>query len=331
MTDPAFSDVLEKRSFQFFRQKTVESTNTFVDSRFWDHIVLQACHDEPAIKHAVLALSSLHQLSELQDGSEIAGQHRSYAEKQHQKALSAARKLVACASLQDLDRVMIACIIFICYENVRGDYTAASAHLCSGHQILCQNQQRAQQRQDRSEISQAFFRLHIPAVSFQDVASPLHFTLEDYVRTRAAVVISELQTVSEAKDALVDILLWLMIAADAAGDGARIDDRYLIELDKCALQHQTWCRRFEHLVQKTPTSAPRPLIATLKIWSLTATAILETSSLGLETAWDTVEHLFAEIVSLAEELASPSFSVVIGYIIPLFLTATRCRQPEIRR
>lgn len=334
ITDPAFSDVLEKRYFQFFRQKTVESTNSLIDSRFWDRVVLQACHLEPAIKHAVLALSSLHQLSELPDGSEIKRQHQAYAEKQHHKALETARKLVACATPQDSDRVLIACIIFICYESVRGDYAATHIHMHSGHRILAQNRQRSQQasrRNDLSEIQQAFLRLDIPAITFQDGVSPMLLTLDDYICTRADLVVPELETIAEARDSLMDSLRWLMIAANAAGDTAQPDDRCQDELAKCALQIRTWRHRFEHLVREKPDSAQSRLVVTLRMWSISATAIIEAACLGPQSGWDTVEHLFGEVVSLAEEIASPSFSVEIGYIGPLFLAATRCRDPGIRR
>ncbi|TKA68290.1 hypothetical protein B0A55_04291 [Friedmanniomyces simplex] len=133
VSDPAFSDVSEKRYFQFFRHKTVESTNSLVGSRFWSRLVLQIVHTEPAIKHAVLALSALHQYSELPDDDPMRGDHLAFTEEQHRKALTAAKVLVASASEEDLDRVLAACVIFICYEGIRGDYAASRTHICYVH------------------------------------------------------------------------------------------------------------------------------------------------------------------------------------------------------
>ena len=116
VADQAFSNVLEKRYFQFFRQRTVEQTNILVESRFWDRIVLSYAHAEPAIKHGVLALSALHQLYEFVDESEQKQQHLAYTDKQHQNALTSLRRLVSTATVADVDRILIACVIFIAYE-----------------------------------------------------------------------------------------------------------------------------------------------------------------------------------------------------------------------
>lgn len=158
VTDPAFGGVLEKRYFQFFRQKTVLSTNSLVDSRFWDRLVLQACHFEPAIKHAVLAMSSLHQLSALTTDSDATQHHRLYADQQHQKALTAARALTSSSQPQDMVRILIACILFIIFESVRGDYKASAMHLDSGRAIMAQHSQcikNASRGKDFDEIGYA--------------------------------------------------------------------------------------------------------------------------------------------------------------------------------
>ncbi|KAK0338036.1 hypothetical protein LTR91_013108 [Friedmanniomyces endolithicus] len=88
--DPAFSDVREKRYFQFFRQRTVESTNSLVGFTFWSRLVLRIVHAEPAIKHAVLALGALHQYLELPDEDPTRVDHLAFTEEQHWKALTAA-------------------------------------------------------------------------------------------------------------------------------------------------------------------------------------------------------------------------------------------------
>ena len=49
----------EKRAFDRFRVYAVPQLSGFFDAWLWNKIILQASHQEPAIKHAVLALSSL--------------------------------------------------------------------------------------------------------------------------------------------------------------------------------------------------------------------------------------------------------------------------------
>ncbi|KAK6392432.1 hypothetical protein LTR65_003562 [Meristemomyces frigidus] len=345
MTDPAFSDVLEKRYFQFFRHKTVRGSNSLIDARFWDRIVLQACHSEPAVKHAVLALSSLHQLSELPDGCESRQRHRAYAEKQHQKALEQARLLIASAKPQDIDRVLIACVVFICYESVRGDYVASAVHMHSGRQIVVNNWQRLRQtsrRNDLLEIEQALFRLDIPALAFQDSSSPLICTLDDYLLTQPMLVVPELKSLADARASLVDLVRWMLLVAHLVGDVVQPREismaRYEVEMTKGAAQLRIWRERFESLIRDETSSVPTCLVTILRIWHIGATAFLEASCFGLQTRWDGVQHHFADIVALAgpivDEMAktdTTSFSVEMGYIDPLWLAASRCRDPQIRR
>ena len=50
----------ESRFFDYFRRRTVPMTGKLLESHFWTKLVLQLAHEEPAIKHAVLALGALH-------------------------------------------------------------------------------------------------------------------------------------------------------------------------------------------------------------------------------------------------------------------------------
>ena len=51
----------EKRSFEFFQHITAPILAGDLDAVFWRVLVLQICHTEPAVRHAVLAISSLHE------------------------------------------------------------------------------------------------------------------------------------------------------------------------------------------------------------------------------------------------------------------------------
>ena len=51
----------ERRCFDFFRSRTSVQMAGCFSSELWDRLILQATHYEPAIRHAVLALGSLHE------------------------------------------------------------------------------------------------------------------------------------------------------------------------------------------------------------------------------------------------------------------------------
>ena len=356
VVDPAFADVLEKRYFQFFRQRTVSRTNDLVDSRFWDRVVLQACHNEPAVKHAVLALSSLHQLHGLPPDSEAARHYSFYADQQYQKALRASQILVASAEPQDADLVLITCIVFICYEGFRGGYRACKVHIDAGRSIVAQNRHRlrhASRRNDLAEIEQALARLDVHAVTFSDSSSPYTYSLIDFYNTAPNLQPGPFSNISEARASFVDLLRWVLLVCthiDFTASSARSRSHQHFDLEdpaqfayyqagraRSGAQMRLWHRHFEDLVQRTQ-GEPALLVTNLKIWYAAAMA-LDKARFGPETRWDAVQGHFEQIVELCEKLAGElssseddsSFSLEFGYVMPAFLTATRCRDPVIRR
>lgn len=55
----------ERRAFRFFGEQPAADLPGFFGSSFWSQSILQAGHVEPSIKHAVLALGSLHEIIHL--------------------------------------------------------------------------------------------------------------------------------------------------------------------------------------------------------------------------------------------------------------------------
>ncbi|KAK3713388.1 hypothetical protein LTR37_008580 [Vermiconidia calcicola] len=344
--NPAFNDLLEKRYFQFFRQRTVASTNSIANCRFWDRVVLQACHTTPAVKHAVLALSSLHQLSSLPFDDGRGSQHRIYAERQHKKALEEARTLIATSTPEDVDRILIACIIFIIFEGVRGDYTAVSVHMDSGRAIVAQHLDRLKatsRRKDLEEIEHALARLDLPAICFSDQSSPYRYTLMDFYHTSPFLTPCRFQDIHEAQVSLVDLARWLLLAGDHIdfaelhGD-LRSMAKYQAEKVKCAAQVEEWYGHFLDAVDRTDNS-DRLLILTLKLWHSCMTMLIRAETYGPEMRYDAFMPLFERTVQYGEQIVerladrnhTRSFSLELGYIIPIYVTATRCRDPYLRR
>ena len=61
----------EQRSFHYFRTCTAKQLSGFYGSELWDRFVLQATHHEPALRHAVIALGSLHEKFQNKDLSTL--------------------------------------------------------------------------------------------------------------------------------------------------------------------------------------------------------------------------------------------------------------------
>lgn len=322
------------------------STNSIVDSRFWDRVVLQACHNEPTIKHAVLALSSLHQLSSLPHDSDTNYQHRLYAERQHHKALEEASVLIASSQPQDVDRILIACIVFIIFEGVRGNYRAASMHMDSGRAIVAQNSQRlnhSARRKDLIEIEHAMARLDLPAICFSDRSSPYRYTLNDFYQTNPNLTPDQFQDIHEAHACFVDLTRWLLVLGnhidfESLNGDLQTMARYQAEKVRCSSLLEEWHEHFLNAVKRADTSDSL-LIINLKLWYAAVAMLARAETYGPETRYDAFYDSFEEIVrygeQLAEALTNPaqnrSFSFDLGYLIPVYLTGTRCRDPYLRR
>jgi len=346
VTDPAFSDILEKRYFQFFRQKTVASTNSLMACRFWDRIVLQICHVEPAVKHAILALSSLHQLSDARSNAELAQKHQDYADYHHHKALVAAQKLLSSSTAEDIDRVLIACVVFICYDNVRGNYRTAAIHTHSGRSILAQHRTRLKRlarRNDLAEIEQLFGRLDISAITFSEQGSKYAYRIDDFFSSSPKLVPDDFTTIDEARAPLVDHVRWTLLLGGELHEAERADNvDYLVALDQqrvMVITHlQQWLEHFESIVAKEPY-ASRSLISTLRLWHASAQLQLATIYEDSEMRFDAFHDIFACIVEYAEAILALlakqeeryTFSFDLGISIPLFMVAQRCRDPHLRR
>ncbi|KKZ64425.1 hypothetical protein EMCG_09583 [[Emmonsia] crescens] len=147
-----YANETEKRYFDLFRSDTARISGGLFSPVFWESLVLQVSHRELAIKHGIIALGALHRRFQLEstdstaylDKIEVAHELVQYAMEHYGQAVGYAKKLIADVGeaynrqeeAKDIDIAFIACIIFVCYENLAGNYTTATMHLRSGLRIF---------------------------------------------------------------------------------------------------------------------------------------------------------------------------------------------------
>lgn len=103
-----------KRSFAFFLQRTCPQQAGFFGSEFWERFVLQAAYHEPAIRHGVIAIGSLHEMLECQpEGISRSDMRWTFALEQYNLAI---RNLLKEGSKPKVDVCIITCILFTCFE-----------------------------------------------------------------------------------------------------------------------------------------------------------------------------------------------------------------------
>ncbi|KAL4993885.1 hypothetical protein BDV10DRAFT_199276 [Aspergillus recurvatus] len=130
----------EQRSFSYFQHHSIVSLTALFELPLWQRHVLQMCHADPAIFHAVAMLSAAHQRSELKHMQRLQGTptHRAYCFSLQQSS-RAMRMLTQRLSSRDpeLRHVVLLCSLLFGLSDVLLDrHDSAWTHFSSGLRIL---------------------------------------------------------------------------------------------------------------------------------------------------------------------------------------------------
>ena len=357
---------IERRHFNYFQHRTASDLAGHFNSGFWSQLVPQVSHCEPAVRHAVLALGSLHETLN-NNGQEfgtrplsISGRETSL--QQYDKAVTALRARMGSEDESNiLEVALICCALFNSFETLHGNHDQALLHLQNGLKMLQEwKAQRAQSTvpSDSSstqyELVQVFSRLNVQARSLLDPELPPFHNLTGTVVSKT--VPDNFRDLNDARDFLyamynngftfyqgmteqmqshapAPVLKPLDLLSPLAEFG---------RLDSWLIQ---WLSAFDKLIERsTSTMTSRELkgATLLRIHYLLGFIVVHKSIQPQQCAFDTYNEHFEQIVSLSSALANstegpdpasarPAFSLDFGIIAPLYYTAVSCRDPHIRR
>ncbi|KAL3481259.1 hypothetical protein BJX99DRAFT_219429 [Aspergillus californicus] len=130
----------ERRFFNYFHSFTVPMMNGWFDNRMWNCLVLQMCQAEPALCHAVVAVSALQEVSET-NGIDVwpvdmSNRTHRFALYQYTRSIERLRERMKSNDPTVRHTVLLCCLLFIAFELIRGNYNEAILHLQNGLQIL---------------------------------------------------------------------------------------------------------------------------------------------------------------------------------------------------
>lgn len=353
----------ERRAFHFFRENSAAEFPGFFESTFWSQLVLQASHAEPSIKHAVIALGSLHETVRQDERSLSQNGRRCdpFALQQCNKAIGHLNQTIHSNGQHSKEMLLMSCAIFICFESLQGNYESALSHMQGGLGIFrswqaetsnprIANSSRHHQSVDNG-IVQMFSRLNVQTLLFPDT----HLFSTDFFKQDIRPVIDPIpdafKTLADARDCLDNCMshgLQASVAAYFNSQGSSSDADPGPGRPQDPWNEQLlpqWFSAFGTFIEQ---AGPR-----LRLSDLQGTKLLEIQykcakillSVGMpprETAFDEFEGFFTDIISLATSVIQKSdspglcervgcFSFETGLIPPLYFTATRCRNPWIRR
>ncbi|KAN0119295.1 hypothetical protein V8E51_001503 [Hyaloscypha variabilis] len=311
---------LEHRHLDFFYSQTAPSLAGYFDSRFWSILVPRLACSEPSVQHAMIALASFHEHSNVEDTSVVdhSSSHRQFTIRQYNKAIKHMNAYQG-PEKQDPMTILTTCILFICLEFMRGDINQALAHITSGTQILQSLPQISTQPGTTSptpsiqtDISDTFTRLSLqarlcgrelpslppeslPTLLGQDGPLTPFTSLFDARHSLNIIMVSALPFVNSA--------LTLKFAPDEERHKALTATRQIIlaQLDLWKARIDISSLSASNTISPSDISANILLVSYInaKIW--TRTAIYPN-----ESAWDTQLPSFKEILILCKAVISNS-------------------------
>ena len=357
---------LERRRFDYFRQRTASALAGHFDSEFWYQLVLQVSQAEPAVRHAVVALGSLHET--LDKGAQEFGNRsqslvgREFSLQQYDKSVTSLRsRLVSGDGNSVLEVALICCVLFNSFETLHGNHDQALLHLQNGLKIM---QEWTAQRRRTSflpeptstqyELSQVFSRLNVQARSLLDPELPPFHNLSEII---CFTVPETFKDLTQARDFLYalynDGFAFYQKMTEQIRSGASTPSMAsgpepfnpLVEFGRLDSYLIQWLRAFDKfLEQNTASMGSKELrgATLLRIHYLCAFIVLHKSIRPEQCAFDTYNSHFDQMVSLSSAFvhstegpdptsATPAFSIDLGIIAPLYYTAVSCRDPTIRR
>jgi hypothetical protein len=278
-----------------------------------------------------------------------AAEHKAYSLVQYNLAVKHTQKLLTESEKGNAGVVikgLVACVLFICFENMMGNHKTALMHLQNGLRIVSRHtdQYSNLRRNDAvvvpEDIVQVLYRLDLQAMSFCDTREPYphHYNSSPIeIDTTPLPPFTNLDT---AASFLINTFRTMFRLA-SLWEPAPIPQPSLDALDTVLTN---WFTSFNYLLctsdlaQKFPNS-----VILMRMYHTLLTILVSVKVYGLESRHDKYLHHYRSLVTLGatllanEESCDPSmsdaaiFSFEPGVIFALFFTAINCRHPIVRR
>lgn len=311
-----------------------------MDSDFWGGLVLKLSVTEPIVRHAVLAMSRLHEHLST-NMLQPSGTGPAFVYSEYGKSIAALQKWKS----SDGPAVpLLASVLYTCVEFLLDNEPGARMHILQGRQIMQSIEDDSSHMTDmvKRELVPMYARLGLAAFLYggHPPSLPSHLTPSLELPAR-------FQSMTEARGLLYHVL------DEALRFSTSIQPKlYTTELSREELQSlqssqqallnklNGWNATFT--VFTSGIKLTHPTLCTqnlLLIYYNTAVIWLSVSLSREEVSFDAHTAGFASIISLASAIIHGSqkgtplhtFSFETELIAPIYWTAQKCRQPMLRR
>lgn len=355
----------ERQYVELFCNQTSRAMSGFFSSQFWNYLLPQLSYSQPAVRHAIAAVSAIYEQQFLHTPSSLPARsveqirNEHFVLQQYNKAIKHLTEGFP-SSEQSLDLTLITCCLFACLEMLRGNFKQALDHLEAGLRILCRRQKSLVEwghglksvggsEVIEQELSCLFARFNVQLSLFGRPLAPFEPPASDTSLSEAMF-----STILEARyslDRLMNKGLRFIRSVSEARDTLH---RMLLLQEQFEIKRELndWSTAFENMMKTQARRTTKkldqrgPLLLrihhrVIKIW-------LETCLAADQTAFDKHSADFATIVSNAtlvmrnhngsesddmvdDDQPTDNFCLDMGIVPPLYFTATKCRHPILRR
>ncbi|RDW63636.1 hypothetical protein BP6252_11181 [Coleophoma cylindrospora] len=344
----------EQRYFEWFHHRSMTKLPGVFDSRFWSTLVLQASSKEPAVLHAVLALGAVHRREVLEverprGRCDVFDKQEQFMLRQYSKAISGLQPHFMAQNKESWRVTLIACLIFVFFEYLRGHYKAGGIHLQSGLRLAdhCKSILKLSDDPIDKSIMEAFIRLQLQVQMFGQITEHIHSISQGSNLYCPTIKFCTLSEARQQLDCLLQrsIDLTQLYNQTAVYTGDSPSPELLKAQSHIRVQLGDWLQTLKasemDLGVHTDTGDCFPY-RFLSLYHTMAYIMVETClDTAREFIYDRFTTNFVSIITQAVEIYKilrstpadlfPSHSTAdIGWIPPLYYTALKCRVHRIR-
>ena len=351
----------ESSYFEWFKCRTVVKLPGAFGSAFWDTLVLQASLSDPAVLHAVVALSSAHKMQSI-DGNggvqraAVPNGDESYVIKQYLEAIKGLESHFSARDRSSLRVTLITCIVFICLEFLRGHYRTGSNHLRNGMKIL--SGMRAglvtEANQDPIDdwLAETFTRLNVQAALLGYGCSVLNLAHHEYGIESSLITFKSMNEARNRLDRLQSDILALAEEFHQREHSRELVSSFTDLLRKQQRIHTnltSWLRTYKASGSSLILQAGAlggVAYSVLHIYYamariMTATCRLQEEEMSFDSHIDDFVSIITLSIQHSKTVMSLGLSYLhrtddlpfiadIGWIAPLYYTALKCRNHRVR-
>ncbi|KAF4945082.1 hypothetical protein FSARC_14526 [Fusarium sarcochroum] len=338
---PGFDSPQEARAFDHYRLRTAKVLSGAIDAGFWGGVVLKMSTAEPAVRHAILSISSLHEAVESRSKTGRVIDTR-FAFREYGNAITSLRSW---GQRNEPSVVpLLVCVLFICVEFLADRDTAAQMHICQGRQILSSLSDGRSPAIEmiKHALLPIYARLSLSSFLFGSRPAPIPAHLRSWTEMPAMFA-----SVEEARYALyltLDEALQFSAGArgpvfDPNASPEKVQALY-DEQKRLLSQLNRWYAAFTVLTSMSPQSPTMEnSLNVLRIYYNSTTIWVSTALESGDLKFDSYLENFAAIISLASSIIGSipvnakmePFSFETEVVPPVYWTAIRCRHPLLRR